>query len=293
MTARPNETVRRRGAARLLRATAVLTTLPLVLCSGCLTLPHPNPAFPATPERLRAERQRMRANPAPLERPVVVLGGYRATPQMAQDLAHELRLLTSRNPDDFLPISYTFAADIDEIAAEVIRRVEERFPSEDPARTVEVDVVGISMGGLVGRVAAMAPEERPGVLPGMEANPGKRLSVRRMFTLASPHRGAGLARHLAPDLAARSMRPGSGYLDRLNEALARAEYEIVPYAVLRDTWVGATRAAPPGADPIWTAGTLLFSHFTVSQNRAIVTDVALRLRGEDPISLGGTPPPRD
>ena len=74
--------------------------------------------------------------------------------------------------------------------------------------------------------------------------------------------------------------------------LDEADYEIVPYAVLRDGMVGATNTAPPGQEPIWVSGRLFMSHLLIALESRIYTDVALRLRGEQPL---GSPsePPRD
>ncbi|MEO1512022.1 MAG: hypothetical protein AAFU70_08120, partial [Planctomycetota bacterium] len=112
---------------------------------------------------------------------------------------------------------------------------------------------------------------------------------------ATPHRGAALAEKIRLDPASRGMRAGSRFLSELDEAWRRGERprEVVPYAVTNDTWVGATRTAPPGGRVLWTGGSRVLSHFTVSVNRAIVTDIALRLRGEAPLAERGGVPPRD
>ena len=250
---------------------------------GCGSIELANPAYPLTNAQVREELDRLRdAEPATLQRPVVVLGGYRALPTMADRLADQLALLTGADRADFYPISYTLGASMHTIAELVVTRVEKRWPSDDPNETTEVDVVGISMGGLIGRYAALPASER--------TFKGKRLKVRRLFTLASPHRGAALAEKIALDDAARDMRAGSAFLAQLDAALAGADYEIVPYAVLNDGWVGATRAAPPGMEPIWSPGRRAFSHFNASDDPRILADLARRLRSDGPLGEPSTPP---
>lgn len=250
---------------------------------GCVQIERFNPDFPATHEEILADRQRMRDNPVDLERPVIVLSGYRSPSGASAGLARQIRRLTGAQREQVVPIAYAFAGTIERPAAKVVELVEQRFPSDDPQWTTEVDVVAISMGGLVARLAAAESELRgePG---------GKSLRIGTLYTLASPHRGAVLADWLTLDRASRDMVAGSGFLQSLDAALGEAEYEVVPYAVLRDGWVGATRAAPVGQDPIWVPGRLFLSHHMVSMNRRIQTDLARRLRGEEPVGGPSQPP---
>ncbi|MEL6497444.1 MAG: hypothetical protein AAFZ67_07040 [Planctomycetota bacterium] len=247
-----------------------------------------NPAFPVTFAEAKADLSRMRNEPRPLNRPVVVLAGYRAWPMLAQGVRYRLFSVTSGRPEDFLPISYTFQGDIEKIAGMVTRRIDERWPSGSPDETIEVDVVGISMGGLVGRTASLPLGELP---DGGETR-SKRLKIGTLYTMGSPHRGAILANRIAPDKAARSMKPGSDFMTFLNARVDDHDFEIVPYAHLNDTWVGATNTAPPGQDPIWTAGTRVMSHFSITTDDRIIADLARRLRGEDPLG-GPSPAPED
>ncbi|GAB5497466.1 MAG: hypothetical protein Phyf2KO_25460 [Phycisphaerales bacterium] len=242
-----------------------------------------NPAFPATHKEVLEDRQRMRDNPVALERPVIVLSGYRSPSGASSGLARQIRKLTGAQHDQVVPIAYAFAGTIGTPAGKVIDRVEQNFPSDDPMWTTEVDVVAISMGGLVARLAAAELELR--------GEPhGKRLKIGTLYTLASPHRGALLADWIAVDSASRDMVAGSELLSALDAAFVSADYELVPYAVLRDGWVGATRAAPVGQEPIWVPGRLFMSHHMVSLNRRIQTDLARRLRGEEPMGRPSQPP---
>ncbi len=269
-----------------------------VLLAGCIPLPMGNPAIAMSRAQASDLLARMRAKPVALRRPVVVLNGYHAPGPMVYYLAEQLRTSTSGRHEDFLAISYDTLGDIDRITDDVLRRVRERWPSEEPERTAEVDVVAISMGGLVARWAALEPADRQRAGPDARAVPARtiervRLDIARLYTLGTPHRGARLARYIAIDPAARDMRPGSAFLDTVNKRLGEAEYELVCYGQQNDTWVGATRTSPPGRDPIWSGGTLLFSHFTTKQNPLFIADIASRLRGEGALLEPAGPPRTD
>ncbi len=250
---------------------------------GCVTLDRFNPAFPADGEVITADRARMLADPVELQRPVIVLSGYRSPSVSSSGLARQIRNLTGAPRDRVVSMAYFFAGSIEAPASKVVDFVERKFPSDDPAWTTEVDVVAISMGGLVARTAAADPELRG-------APDGKRLNINTLYTLASPHQGAVLAEWVTIDSASRDMVAGSEFLQRLDEAFEDAEYEVVPYAVLRDGWVGASRTAPVGQDPIWVPGRLLLSHHMVSMNRRIQTDLARRLRGDEPLGMPSAVP---
>lgn len=257
-----------------------------------------SPACDLPREFVRHEWARMLGSPVGLPRPLLVLGGWRAPWMPALLLARHLRKLTGAPPGQVLAVSYPFAGAIEPAAAKVILKVQHRWPPDrtqdtytgDADRTTEVDVVGISMGGLVARLAAAGPEDDPGAC---------RLAVARLFTLASPHRGAKLAGVVTIDRAGRSMRPGSGFLGRLDHARSNGRnardtgYELIPYARLRDWLVGARQAAPHGMHPIWVSGPAVTSHHTVSLDHRIIVDIARRLRGEPPVLSAPCQPPRD
>jgi hypothetical protein len=95
----------------------------------------------------------MQADPRPLSRPVIVLGGIYDPGFVAEHVAHELREIAA--PDSRI-ISLTFFEihTFDHCAQKLVDAVDHEFPTDDPQQTVEVDVVGFSMGGLVARWAA-------------------------------------------------------------------------------------------------------------------------------------------
>ncbi len=252
---------------------------------GCTTPTNPN--FDITPGACRAETARLEADPRPLTRPLVILDAWHHPPASAGGVRRRLVNLTGADDDQTLAVSFTVLFSIEAAARRAVNRVEQQWPSDDPDQTVEVDVVGYSMGGIVARYAADLWDELP-----PESRPAKRLNVRRLYTIASPHRGARLACWIAPDRAAWSMRPGSELLDQLDAARAqRGDYELTCYTQLNDITVGARNTAPPGEAPLWRHGPWLLSHQTVRTNPHILLDIALRLRGETPIAQPGDPPP--
>lgn len=241
-----------------------------------------NPAFPADPAEVSADWERMRADPKPLSRPVIVLAGWRAPRLRGRGVATLLRSVTSQRESDFLTVCYPLSGNLSDATRVAMTKVTQRWPNGPP----EADAVGISMGGLVARLAAARPDN--GFPP---------LRISRLFTLATPHQGAKLARHVALDRSARDMRPGSPFLEDLERACAPAQYELFCYAQLRDWWVGAGRAAPPGRFAFWTdtRGVVpyLLSHFMINSNRAVLRDIARRLRGEEPVAKSTCRPPCD
>ena len=90
-------------------------------------------------------------------------------------------------------------AGVDELAAQVARHVEASLDSAQP-----LDIVGFSMGGLVSRYY-------------VQRLAGSR-SVRRLITISAPHRGTWTA-YLRNNPGARQMRPGSRFLEELNQDL--------------------------------------------------------------------------
>lgn len=260
----------------------ILMTLAGLFQTACVQLKTGEGGFDLDKRTIDSEWDRMTSEPRPLERPVVVLAGYRSPPMLAPSLKARLVRLTSHEHDDYLAVGYMLQSEFDNLVEFTVKRVDDRWPSEDPDQTIEVDVVAISMGGLVARYAAVPTDRRTAG--------GKRLNIRRLYTLASPHQGAKLADAIAPDRAARAMRPGSDFLAMLDSELELSGYELVCYAHLNDVWVGATRTAPPGQEPIWNGGTAIMSHFTASQDKRFHIDIARRLRGEEPLGEPSRPP---
>ncbi len=216
------------SAMRLLTRAGVAVAVTIGL-AGCFTIPAQNPSYPATTREIDADLSRMVREPVRLERPVLVLSGYRSPHPVASRLAERLRELTGAERQEMQSLAYIWSGTVEEPARKAVARVEELWPSDDPDWTTEVDVVAISMGG-------------------------------------------------------------SAFLAQLDDVFADRDYEVVPYAVLRDTWVGARHAAPVGQEPIWVPGRVMLSHHLVSFNRRIHADLARRLRGEEALGKPGEPP---
>jgi hypothetical protein len=254
-----------------------LTILSLVLISlvtGCAThkSPQPAPTIPLSTAQARAELHNVAQHPKPLDRPLIVLGGY-LDPGLG-GLAVSSIIRQHVRDDRVLTVSFMFCKNFDECRQKVIDEVDRAYPSRDPNLTTEVDVIGLSMGGVVGRFAA-APE------PGH-----KRLNVRRLFTMSSPHQGALRAMNL-PKLTQiqADLTPGSEFLKNLAEADHDAHYQIFPYTRENDTVVGAQYAAPPG-QKAWSVPNEPFqpAHVGAATDPRILADVLRRLRHEKPLA---------
>ena len=254
----------------------------------------PNQAFPLTFEAARQELRAMRESPGGLSRPVVVLSGWRAINMLPRNLIANLAPTVAGGPAQFEPVAYPWETNFEANAQAVVQAVERRWPSASTIHTTEVDAIGVSMGGLVARVAAMpAGWACPMPVGRSEASVRKRLKIKRLFTIGSPHRGAWLADRFPIDPAARKMRSNSLFLRRLDEGKAEQAEEMLCYARLHDEFVGATKCAPAGEVPYWLGGLRVLSHLTIAQDPRILADIARRLRGEAPLAGPGTPPPRD
>lgn len=258
---------------------------------------HQNPDFPVSRAEARRVLRDLARRPIVLPRPVLVLAGWRALPPLSISLARRLRRVIGARGNRFIPIWFTELGHpgpmIERVVGAAAQATDPDHQSPGP-----VDVVAVSMGGLIARAAASHDGtirlglDRP---PDTHLNPQEgappRLPVARLMTLGTPHRGATLAKIAAPDPACRIMRPGSPFLDRLDADPSLKELTLTCYARLGDRWVGARQCAPPGREPIWAPGPNLLSHLLISWDPRLVADVALRLRGEEPLGREGAPPP--
>jgi len=240
-----------------------------------------NPDFPLTFELARRDSARMRAAPVTLQRPVLVFSGYHAWKQLPETLAASLRRLTGAPPGLIVPVSYARASTFEHAAQVALTKFAHLNGGTD-AQSPEVDVVAVSMGGLLSRFMASPMWQ------------GRRLRINRLMTLSTPHRGARLAGIVALDAAARAMKPGSEFLARLDEHLPDRGYDLACFCRLRDWWVGARNAAPRGMQPMWLpTPPHSLGHMTVSMDPRLIVEVARRLRQEEPFAKTGQPPPHD
>jgi pimeloyl-ACP methyl ester carboxylesterase len=223
-----------------------------------------NPSLEGMRAAAEADLARMRREPARLTRPVILLNGYHAWAGIVASLRRQLIRLTSHNPRDFLDVSYFLKRDFPNVRSYAIDEVAQRFSIER-----SFDFVGISMGGLIARLVT-TPDETD----------QRTLRAERIFTIASPHRGANRAKRIHIDPAARDMIAGSKFLERLNRHVPS---QLRCYTQIRDEIVGATNTAPPGMHPFWMSGTWVMGHFTATRNPMILADIARHLRGEQPL----------
>ena len=260
-----------------------------------------NPGIGVSPRLLKEERERMRDIRVQLARPVVVLNGYHGWSGLVYSLRDHLAALTSGRANDFVVVSYGTLGDVPRITRRILDCVAARLGIDAGAVTSpELDAAGISMGGVLSRWCALSGSARrcvaartPGLGKGEVCGP--RLSIQRAFTFASPHRGAIMADRIAPDAAARALKPDSAWLRGLDEHAAEFPVDVTAYALLKDGIVGATRTAPWGTHPIWMRGPAMFAHFAAARWEAFLIDTARRLRGETPLLGAGaaSEPPHD
>jgi len=254
---------------------ALLGLIAVASC-GCASASPANPSFPITMDEAVTAWSVMRENPKPLARPVIVLGGIYDPGLAAHHVAGELKEIAGDDAP-VLAIGFLEAGSFDRSAKKVIAAVHKKFPSDDPSTTVEVDVIGFSMGGVVARYAAS---------DFYAFKSGTRLNVRRVFTVSSPHQGATLADIPSFDSRVINMREGSTFLKTLNAE--QCEYELITYARLGDGVVGEENAAPPGHTAWWTSKHRGLSHASAYGDKRILGDIARRLRDEQPFT---TEPP--
>ena len=250
--------------ARLL----LLVTLP-VLTLGCATSPE-NPSFPLSVDQARKTMDEMELDPKPLDRPVVIVGGYL---DVGIGAALVKDALTPVTEDERIETVCLFGCgSFDECRKSIVAAVDRAFPCPDPDRTTEVDVIGISMGGLAARYAA-APLPRH----------GRRLRIGRLFTVSSPHQGAVAADLPTFHPLALQMRHGSPLLKAV--AGFKPDYPIYPYVRLGDAWVGVANAAPAGRVAWWLPNRWFEdSHIGAATDPRILADIARRLRREPPFT---------
>jgi hypothetical protein len=243
--------------------------------SGCAAKPV-NPSFAITMNEARTAWSAMAERPVALARPVIVLGGIYDPGIAANIIARRIKEIAG--PDaPVVHIGFLDTLTFDRSSQKIIDAVDERFPSSTDDGTIEVDVIGVSMGGLVARHAASEL---------FFTQSARKLKIKRLFTISSPHCGAKLAWVPTLDRRIIDMRYGSAFLQTLNaEAIS---YELIAYARLGDQVVGERNAAPPGMTPLWIAPPGGFSHGGAYGDTRILADIARRLRAEEPIA---TDPP--
>ena len=227
----------------------------------------PNPSFPTTRDEAQADLRRMAADRRPLERPLVVLAGI-GDPRISSGAL--IRGLEPGVTGTIIEISFFNEFTFDGCRQLLLRELASAL-GVVPEHLPEVDVVAFSMGGLIARHAAI-PDEA-----------GRRLPIRRLYTVATPHEGARLAGIPLGLPQGEDMTPTSDFIDLLRRA--PRTYELVCYARLDDITVGEEFAAPEG-EPLWWVPTPSgeWSHMAAFNDPRIIADIARRLRGERPLT---------
>ncbi|CAN5884734.1 hypothetical protein BH11VER1_BH11VER1_05850 [soil metagenome] len=253
----------------------------LLACISACTTPPVNHSFSVSIRDANADLKRMKSDPRPLPRPLLILSGI-SEPGIAPLMLSDSFEKTS---DDHRIISVTFPilANMEECRQIVIHTVEKNFPCDDPSFTTEVDVIGLSMGGVIGRFSASTI---PLAYPSASH---KKLRIHRLFTIGSPHRGANLAD--LPPLNSQhiDLRKDSDFIKRLNtpgvDGAGPGGYRIVAYCRLEDGIVGAANSAPPHQTPRWVHRPFFEpGHVGSMFDVRIIADIARQLRNEEPWS---------
>jgi pimeloyl-ACP methyl ester carboxylesterase len=255
-----------RPALRSLVATTLVAGV--AFPAGCSLPPRPsNPSFAISKVEARADLARMAQRPSTAQRPVVVLAGI-GDPALSSGAMRSAVGPTIDGP--VIEVHFFDEHTFEGARQKLLRSVADGLGSA-PHALPEVDVVAFSMGGLVARYAAI-PDEA-----------GRRLRIRRLYTVCTPHLGARMAAFPLGTPQSEDMQITSDFMLALDRATR--DYELVCYARLDDITVGEEFAAPPG-EPLWWVGTPNgeWSHMHAFDDPRILADIARRLRNETPFS---------
>jgi len=250
------------------------------LFTGCASAQN-NPSFPVTLTAAHAAVMDMIHNPKPLPRPLVIIGGYE-DPGILQMISSQYFQAIAQNPK-IITVSLNGCGSFDECRARILAAVDSACPSADPNWTADVDVVGISLGGLAARACAAPPQSTS--IP-------QRLKIIRLFTLSSPLAGAKVAK-LGFTSFQKEIRPDSDLQKYLTSVDPDPKYEIYSYVHLGDEMVGSENAAIPGRNPYWLPNiplVPLLPHEEMMIDERAYADIARRLRGETPLTLPNPSP---
>lgn len=236
--------------------------------ASCVTTPcPPNPSFPVSDTDAAVDLDRMSAQPVAVDRPVVFVAGI-GEPGISSGSIMSTIERTIAGP--MAEVHFFDEATFDGARQKLLKEVATAFGT-DIDHIPEVDVVAFSMGGLVARHAAIPDPV------------GRRLRVRRMFTICTPHEGARMGAFPIGTPQSDDMNQTSDFLEHLR--CEKRPYAMVCYARLDDATVGEEFAAPAG-EALWWVPTPNgeYSHMHAFTDRRILADIARRLRGEAPFS---------
>jgi pimeloyl-ACP methyl ester carboxylesterase len=229
-------------------------------------------SFVVQTEQATAYLSRQDAKRTKLDRPLVILGGFAELGLLPALMEKRLR---EQFDGTIIRVTFADLTRFPDCRRRLVETLDARLGLAGETETAEVDVLGMSMGGLVAVYSAI---DDPGL--------GKRVKIRRAFTIGSPLQGAKLARRwpfVMTDMH-RDMIPGSALLKRI--AAEKRDYELVSYSRLGDRTVGAAYASLPGSTLHWVDNPWLSSaHVGSFWDARILGDIVRRLRGEEPFTL--------
>ena len=231
---------------------------------------------PPSPAAAADDLARMQRDPRPLLRPVLVFSGCGDPGVVSLRTASRVRTVSIDTPVEARQFLTAWTMEDCLVAARAA--AEDLVAAADPPAAggpLEIDIIGKSMGGLIARELAreQAAAERPIV------------RVVRIFSIASPHRGARMATLPTVDPKVLDMRPGSDFLQRLDAEIAAGRApEIIAYTRTGDWMVGEENTAPAGGRVrVVPRPPLEFGHLQAGGDPRILADILRRLRGEPPL----------
>ena len=202
------------------------------LLSGCFAPQRdPNPSFNVSLESSTLDLERMRADPKPAQRPVLIVSGI-ADPSISTDAIFSAIAPTLMEPS-LIKVDFLGTTTFPQARAALLQATRDGLHLGAEDAIPEVDVVAFSMGGLVARDAAM------------HEHGTERLLIRHLYTISTPHAGARVAGIPFGFPQSEDMQITSDFIVQLDEALPDACYELRCYAVTDDVTVGEEFAASP------------------------------------------------
>jgi pimeloyl-ACP methyl ester carboxylesterase len=251
------------------------------LAAGC-SAPAPHRLYPEQPHEAAILLAECANAPSSPKRPILVLGGYMDPGFAAGSLERALRRVCGPEAE-IVSLSFGDCTSMAQCRDRVLAATG-ALRAARPDCTF--DVVANSMGGLVARYAALAPDEisRCGLPAPMQEGA---LRIHHLYTICTPHLGARMAEGLFGSPLTHDMRPASHFLACLDGALEGGGYGLTCFAREGDSIVGADRSAPIGVEPItFDTPPLQLSHVDAHRDPRILLVIVRALRGEPSLPLG-------
>jgi hypothetical protein len=158
------------AAARLRRACVAVAVCVLAVVVGCAG--PVNPSFDVSLRAASRELSGIERRSIHLERPLVIAAGFLDPGFGVSSLTSRMRRMVD-DPSMVVEVAFFSTPTFAMARERMIEKIESLYPSDDPLETIEVDVIGISMGGLVSRYAAApdaeAAEDQNAVHAGLAA----------------------------------------------------------------------------------------------------------------------------